>query len=150
MDAAKKREWAAKRFDRNRDARVDALGAGLAPGVPMAATFEDGELKFFVEGVPVIDHIFLSDAEGRFIVAQWKLLASAFSVTEKTDGKKLANALRKIGETENAALVDQIINLQQQVSTIDAEINRIEPELNALTYRLYELTPNEIRLVESG
>ncbi|MCP4329878.1 MAG: N-6 DNA methylase [Alphaproteobacteria bacterium] len=150
LEAAEKREWAKKRYEQDRDAHIEALGARLRPGVSMDASFKGGELKFFVDGAPVVERIFLSDVEGRFILAQWKLLATTYSVTEKTDGKRLANALRKIGETDSAAVVDQVVRLQQHVSSVEEEIDRIETELNALTYRLYDLTPDEIRLIEGG
>ena len=57
-------------------------------------------------------NIFLDEKDGAFILAQWKVLAQTFSITEKTDGKKLCAALRKLAVTDNSALVEQIIDLE--------------------------------------
>lgn len=150
LEADQKRAWAKAEYERSLQARHDALGGSLRPGVSMAADFADGELTFSIDGVPAIQQIYLPDAEGEFIAAQWKLLATVFSITEKTDGKKLANALRKIGETDNVALIQQIIDLQQQISGAEAEIGAEEAALNAETYALYGLSEAEILLVEAG
>lgn len=150
LDAADRREWAAKRYEQDRDARLAALDARLTPGISMDASFAQGELRFFIDGVPVIQQIFVTEDVGRFILAQWKVLASTFSVTEKTNGKKLANALRKIGETDNAAAITQVIDLQEQLATTDAEIAEAETAMNTLVYRLYDLCEEDIRLIERG
>lgn len=145
-----KRAWAEDRYNQDLAIRYATISSQLMPGVTMDAEFSDGELKFLINGTPVIERIFLNDAEGTFILAQWKLLASTFSVTEKTDGKKLCNALRKIGETPNEALVDQLIEQQQALSKTENEISRAEAEMNAAIYDLYELTNEEIKIVERG
>jgi len=150
LEVAERRAWAKRRFEQNRDARLAALETRLSPGVAMDATFENGELKFIVDGVPVIQQIFLAEEEGNFVLAQWKLLATTFVVTEKTNGKKLANALRKIGETDNIAVRDQIIQLQQRLSEVGDEIEATEHEVNRRCYQLYQLSDAEVRLVEAA
>ena len=137
LEAAEKREWAAKRFQQALDGRLSALGTRLRTAVAIDARFENGELRFFIDGVPVIEKIFLGDAEGEFILAQWKLLATTFSVTEKTDGRKLANALRRIGQSDNTALVNQIVDLQRRLTQIEEEIGTEESAVNLLCYQLY-------------
>jgi hypothetical protein len=116
----------------------------------MAAELENGELRFYVDGVPAIDRIFVDDEEGPFIAAQWKLLAATFSVTPSTDGKKLSAALRRLGVPDNPAAVQQIIEFQGRLAELEVEIADAEREMNALLYRLYQLSPDEIRLVEAG
>lgn len=150
LETAEKRDWATERYHRDLEVRRDTLGARLRPGVPMDATFENGELRFLVDGIPVIQQIFVGDAEGQFILAQWKVLASTFAVTDKTNGKKLSNALRRIGETDNAELVRQIVALQRELLGVEEQIEMEEAEMNAETYALYGLTEAEIRLVEAG
>ena len=150
LEVAERREWAKRRFEQNRDARLAALENRLSPGVAMDAIFENGELKFIVDGVPVIQQIFLAEDEGKFVLAQWKLLATTFTVTEKTSGKKLANALRRIGETDNIAVRDQIIGLQQRLSDVEDEIEATEQEVNQRCYQLYQLSDAEVRLVEAA
>lgn len=136
--------------EQTRDARLAALGARLRPGVAMDAAFHDGALTFHVDGAPAIERIHVNDAEGRFILAQWKLLAATFPVTDRTDGRKLANALRRIGETTDSGLIDRIVGLQQRLAAIEADIDREEAAVDRQAYRLYGLTEPEIRLVEAG
>ncbi len=150
LDQADKRAWAKARHEQELDARHASIGAQLKTGVSMGASFEKGELRFLIDGVPVVEQVFVDDAEGRFILAQWKLLASIFSVTEKTDGKKMANALRKIGDTDNQAAIDQVIALQQELSQIEGDIQAAESALNAEIYMLYGLDDADIRRIEAG
>lgn len=146
----KKKDWAKKRHDEELAARHESVGAYLAPGALLDASFEDGELKFFVAGSPVVEQIFINENEGEFILAQWKLLASTFSITEKTDGKKLANALRKTRVTENPAVVAQVIERQQELAQLEQDIATAEAELNDIVFRLYELDADQVRMVMNG
>jgi hypothetical protein len=41
----------------------------------------------------------VTEAEGTFILAQWRVLATTFSITERTAGKKPCAALRKLATT---------------------------------------------------
>ena len=150
LDADKKLEWAEQRYNFDLTARYNAISARLRPGCSLAAAFLDGELSFAIDGVPVISRIFVATAEGEFIAAQWKVLAANFSVTEKTNGKKLANALRKLAVNDNPAVVQQIITLEGELSGLDAVIGRQEAEMNSLVNRLYALTDDEIKLVQKG
>lgn len=150
LDAEKKRDWAKKQYDLKLDAELDAITARLRPGVQLSAAFDDGELSFSIDGAPIIERIFLDKAEGEFIVAQWKVLASTFSVTENTKGKKLADSLRKLAETDNKAIMEQVIALEGELSTLEVEIARKEAEINDLIARLYGLTEAEKALVQRG
>jgi hypothetical protein len=147
LDADKKREWAEQRYSLDLAARYEAISARLVPGVSLSPAYKEGELSLAVDGVPVIDRIFVDPAEGELILAQWKLLAATFTITEKTDGKKLANALRKLVVADNPALVQQIIELEAELSTIEFNIAHQEAEMNALINRLYGLTEAEAQLV---
>jgi hypothetical protein len=148
MDSEARASFASKRYQEALNGRFEAVGATLRPGVSMSAEFEGGELRFFIDGAPVIDRIFLDEDEGRFILAQWKLTAATFSVTQSTTGKKLADTLRTIGTTENLAVKTQFIELQQELEALEGEIGEREREINALLYRLYDLDEREIRLIE--
>ena len=150
LDANARREWARRRYTQELAGRYAAVGANLRLGVPMAAQFDNGELSFCIDGVPVVEHIFLGDEEGQFIATQWKILASTFSVTATTDGRKLCATLRKLGDTNNPAVIQQLIDLQEELSALDTEIAGSEQELNTLLYELYGLSPAETRLVEAS
>jgi hypothetical protein len=148
LDQEARKQWAEKEFEQAVMARYETITLRLEPGVTLAASFMDGELSFSIEGTTVIDRIFVDAHEGTFIVAQWKVLASTFIITEKTDGKKLCAALRKLAVPDNPSVVQQIIDLEQALATTDAEIRRQENELNQITYGLYQLSEQEIAIVE--
>ena len=139
-----------QRYDEELAARHERVGVNLAPGTTLDASFEHGELKFLVAGSPVVDKIFVGDQEGDFILAQWKLLASTYSITEKTDGKKLANALRKIRVTDNPAIVTQVIERQEELAQLERDIAIVEVELNEIVFHLYDLDADQIRMVMGG
>ena len=148
LTAEEKRQWAEQRFSEALQAKHDGIKARFRPGVTLEASYADGELSFFVDGVPVINGIFLDAKDGAFVLAQWKVHAQTFEVTEKTDGKKLCATLRKLAVTDNQAAVTQIIALEKELTSTEAKIVCTERELNALVYVLYALTPKEILLVE--
>lgn len=77
-------------------------------------------------------------------------MASAFSVTEGTDGKKLANALRKLAVADNPDVVEQIVSLVAELSVLETEIQTRESAMNTLICSLYGLTNDEKALVTSG
>ena len=114
------------------------------------AAFADGVLSFSIDGVTVIDRIFESKAEGAFILAQRKVLATTFSITERTAGKKLCGALRRLATNDGSAVVSQIMALERELAALDADIARQESEMNALVYALYGLSAEEIEMVEKG
>jgi hypothetical protein len=150
LDDEKKREWADRRYELDLAAMHDAITARLRPGAALSAAFVTGELSFSIDGVPVIERVFVADAEGEFIVAQWKVLAATFSITENTDGQKMANALRKLAVVDNPAVVQQVINLEAELSGIEADIFTQEIEMNALVDRLYGLSEADAKIVRLG
>ncbi len=147
LDIDKKIEWAEKRYSRDVAALYDAITGRLFPGCSLAADFRDGELSFSIDGVPAIDRIFVGATEGEFIVAQWKVLAATFVITERTDGKKLTNALRKLAVPDNPALVRQIIALEAELSAVEVDIAQQEHEMESIVSRLYQLSDSEIELI---
>jgi tRNA G10 N-methylase Trm11 len=150
LDPDQKREWAAQRYERDLADRHDAITARLRLGALFSAAFSDGELVFSIGGVPVIDRIFVSREEGEFILAQWKVRAATLTVTERTNGKMLAKLLRRLAVADNSAVVQQVIALEAELSSLDSDIARQEGEMNDLVYRLYELTEADKRLVQKN
>lgn len=150
LDRSQRRAWARQAREDALRLRYERLGEGLRPGVSMDTTFENGELRFLIDGAAVIDRVFLGDEEGAFVLAQWKLIASSFAITESTTGEKLAKTLRKVALTTADAVREQIIERQRALSAVEADIAAAEAEMNAHVYRLYGLTPEEIRMVEAG
>lgn len=150
LSEVEKRNLAEQRFDEALQARYDQITARLKPGVTLDAAYNEGELSFSVDGMTVIGGIFVNDKEGAFILAQWKVLAQTVDVTEKTDGKKLCSALRKLAVTDNQAVVEQIIALEKELTAIECRIIETETALNALIYKLYDLSDMEIELIKSN
>jgi hypothetical protein len=77
-------------------------------------------------------------------------LLPRFSITEKTDGKKLCTALGKLAVSENPALVEQIIELERDLTLLEGKIAQQEAEMNDLVFGLYGLTEAEIKMVTKG
>lgn len=60
----------------------------------------------------------------------------------------MCNELRKFIDTDNAALREQLISLQVELSETEGSTAAEEAAMNAALYRLYALTKAEIALVE--
>ena len=78
------------------------------------------------------------------------MLATTFSITERTAGKKLCGALRRLATNDGSAVVPQIMALERELALLDAEIAHQERAMNALVYGLYGLSAEEIEMVEKG
>ena len=144
-------DWIRERFAEDLAGRHGRLGARLSPGVDLSAEFCNGELRFLVDGVVVVDRIFADEEEGAFVMAQWKVLAATMSVTASTNGKRLSSSLRRLGVAEdNPEAVRQIIGLGTDLDTVEAQIADAETEMNQMLYRLYDLDPDHIRRIEMG
>jgi hypothetical protein len=150
FDRAQKDDWITKERNQAIERHHTELGANLRPGINMDAELVNGELRFYVDGVRVVDRIFVTEDEGPFIVAQWKLIATTFSVTPSTTGKKLSTALRKLAVKDSQAAADQLIDLQHELEAIEREIDQLEGDLNSLLYELYGLDNADIERIERG
>jgi TaqI-like C-terminal specificity domain len=156
-DAAPKRligtdrqKWAKERLAREREARHAALEEHLKPGVPLAAEFERGELRFLIDGIPAIAGLFPPPEQAPFILAQWKVLASRTEVTARMTGKKIADGLRKVSVSADDHIMADVIRLQEEIATVEAEIATLERRVNQIIYRLHGLTLEEISMIEAA
>ncbi len=140
--------WAKEQREDRLRARLDAIDAMLQPGLELTVSEEYGEIRLLGDGVPLIEGLFLDEQEAPFVAAQWRHKARRTNVTEKFDGKRLLGLLLKQRTTENAALRQQVIRLDAEIQALDQEIDQAETAMNRLTYRLYDLTEGQIRLVE--
>jgi len=150
LDAVERAAFADKRFADAVAAAEEAVGERLKPGVTLEATFAEGELTLTVDGVPVISGIFLDDAAGSFVLAQWRVLSASFTVTEKSTGKSLCDALRKLADAEASNAAAQLMTYQAELTILDGSIRAQEAAMNAAVYQLYRLTETERALVEGG
>jgi len=150
LDADGRRAWATKRYDDVLGGIHGAIKERLHPSATLDAVFVDGELSFLIDGVTIIDRIFVTDAEGSFILAQWKVLAATFSITARTTGERLCNALRRLAGNDHSPVIQQIMELERELATAETTILRQEREMDAAVYALYSLSDDEIELVENG
>ncbi len=150
LDAAERRAWARTAYEADLTTRHAALAAAFRPGAALDATLVDGELRFLVEGAAVLDRVFVTSAEGAFLLAQWKVLASTLVITERTDGKKLANALRSFALPDNPAVVEQVVAAAGELGTCEGAIREAEAGMNELVFDLYGLTAAEKALVAAA
>ena len=134
LDERGRRDWAANEYTIRLKARYDAIRPRLRPGAALEATLKDGELSFLVDGVPVVDRVFVNESEGSFVLAQWKVLASTLTFTENTTSKSLCNALRTLVIPNNATLTAQVVAHTAALTACEAAIRTKEDELNALIF----------------
>ena len=140
--------WAKERREPKPTERLDAINAMLRPGAALNVIDENDGLQLLADNVPLIEGIFLDESEADFIAAQWRQKTRRINVTEKFEAKRLINQLLKLRKTENDAIKTQVVKLDANIQTIDENIEKAEADMNRLTYRLYGLTEEEVKLVE--
>jgi len=129
---------------------LEQINPMLRPGVKLTVTNDYGELKLMADGAALIEGIFLDEEEVAFIAAQWRQKARRTNVTQKFDANRLISLLLKLRKTSNPAIINQVVEIDADIAALDSEIAQAENDMNQLTYRLYKLTEEEIRLVEGG
>lgn len=147
---AERRSWAKQKYDEDIASKKAEINQRLTLEAPLEVSLKDGELILSIDGVAVIDHVYVEDGEGELIAAQWKAVASSFNVSGKDPAKALCNALRKLVVTTNEAHIKQIIKLQGEIASLEISIAKQEADINALIFELYDLSDNEIKMVERG
>ena len=150
---ANARKWAKQQFDEEVAAATATIDDELHPDAELRAVFADGELRLTADGASLIDRIFLSDAEGPFIAAQWNAALDRFDPGAEPRGKKtlgtvLVDTLCNLITGENEALREQVIERQATVERLDGEIAQAEADMNDRLATLYKLTPTERAMVE--
>ena len=144
------RAWTAEAYKQELVERYDAIGSALHAEVALEAHFERGELRLLADGARVIDGIFLADNDGPFISAQWNARLDSFTPPAKSPAKALVTALRRLIVTDNQALRNQVVALEQQQRGQKQDIADREAAINERLYALYGLTEAERRMVEQG
>lgn len=65
-------------------------------------------------------------------------------------GKKLASELKKVAMTADDHIMTDVIRLQEEIATAETEIATLETRINQTIYRLHDLTPEEIAMIEAA
>jgi hypothetical protein len=149
MPLGERRAWADSRQKEMIEGAIARLDDTIRLDSSFDAVFEDGELRLLIDGAPVIGGIYANADTGTFLLAQWQVVALGFEPKGKGDGKRLADALRTVGETAADALRSQIIERQEQLSAETQSLRELERQLHESTCRLFDLSPAERQLVES-
>jgi hypothetical protein len=149
LDIEKRCAWAKTTFEIDLTARLSALATLLKPGTILDASLsEDGELRFTADDQVVVDKIFVDATEGEFLLAQWKTVASTFTMTEKANGKRLSQALRTLASSDDGPLVAQVVVAVDELQACEAAIGLEEKSIDAVVSSLFRLTVAEKALIK--
>ena len=140
--------WAKSLRELKLAAHLEKIDLMLHPGVVLSVKSDYGELKLMTMSLSLIEGVFLSEDEALFIAAQWRQKIRQTNITEKFTAKKLINLLLKLRNTDNPAINEQVVRLDADIRTLEEQITQAEADMNRLTYFLYKLTDEEIRLVK--
>jgi hypothetical protein len=122
----------------------------LIPGGVADAVLAEGELRFLVNGRPVIERVFVATEEAELILAQWRLIGRELSITDNTRPERLTRDLRTLVVDPTCAAAQQILALDMEIQSLDEEIVRLEREMEDILSELYGVTPDERTLIEAG
>ena len=143
-----KTKWAKELRNLKIEQHLEAIDARLNPAAQLAAGFKDGELFFSIDGVTVIDGVFVNDADGQHILTYWQHLARTISITEKFTAKTLVGKLMATPMTSNPEISKQIENLTTEITALENQIQSAEDELNEIIFGLYGLTDDERKIIQ--
>ncbi|MFM8821457.1 MAG: Eco57I restriction-modification methylase domain-containing protein, partial [Phenylobacterium sp.] len=141
-----RRDWATTRRNEDIAVRLEALQAALDLGGRLEATFDDGELRLFAGGSPVITRIYLEEADGRMAEAWWRWLLLSRTWRE---AKPLADELRRPPADALLPAAAQFIARVKALAEQTSALEQGEQAMNELLAELYQLTPAERVLVEN-
>lgn len=150
LKGAERTRWARESRERRLAGRLDPIDALLRPGAALKVGSEDAdEVHVLIDGRMVI-RLFLDPDEALFVAAQWRQKFRQTTVREKFDARRLLSLLLGLKTAASGRVRRAIVDLDAEIQILDAEIDEAEGEMNRLTYELYGLTAEEIRLVEQG
>ena len=142
-------EWARRNYDDDLESRLSPIDAALQAGAALEARLDAGELKILATGATLIDGIFVGD-EGTFIAAQWNARLAGFSSRRQNAARTLVTLLRRLIDTDNPALVDQVVDLEARLAETNRAIAQAEADMNARLTALYGLSDAEARMIHRG
>lgn len=127
-------------------ARIDGL---IRPDSDFSVVLENGKLAFRIDEQEAV-RVFVGDAEGPLVEAQWRAVAIALTPAGKDDAARLIGRLRRVATEADPAVTEQIVAIGRRLADRDAVLRDDERQLHEMTCRLFKLTPDERRLVERG
>ncbi len=147
MGARLRTQWAKEKRSRQLSEELASLQMRLASLTRIQPHLADGELSIEANGLVVIDHVFVSEDEGLFLLAQWRLSLWKLQSGSTPTASKLVDLLRSVKISGNAVLKAQVVELAEQAYAVRNRIETVEQELNERIAELYHLTPAERTLI---
>lgn len=142
--------WAKDERKRRLDAQCEKVDSMLRAGMKLYATSDDDALFVKSGDIILLKKYGLEPDEAKLMAALWTQILRTTNVTKKFSADKLVKKLLKFRSTDDAGLRKTMLGLDEKIDSIDAEIERLETKINTLIYKLYDLSPTEIKLVESS
>ena len=142
--------WAKEERSKQVNTAIERLQDRLRIGAVLDIGLDKGELSLKDEGTTVLDKVFVDSDEAEQILIDWRNFFRGNRITEAVSAASLSDRLRRIRRTDNAAIAEQIAELDAQLSQLDREILASETALNDAVYVLFGLSSSEIRMVENN
>lgn len=140
--------WAKERYDEALQDYLHDLDVLLQPGTIFSVHNTDDQLTLHIGGHQAIRLYDRPDTP--FIAVQWRHALRDINVTEAFNAKRLLKLLLDLRGTTDGPLRDRMLALDEEIIVLDQTIAERESAINKLIYRLYNLTPAEIAIVEAG
>ncbi|NLE56018.1 MAG: restriction endonuclease subunit M, partial [Lentisphaerae bacterium] len=140
--------WAKARYEDALNAQLYQLDGLLQPGARLDVENTADDIRVTVNGSEALRVYDKPDTP--FIAAQWRHALRDVTVTDAFNGKRLLRLLLNVRVTADHALRDRIVAIDADIAALDAKIAAAEQAINAVVYRLYQLTPEEIAMIEAG
>lgn len=148
LPTREKTAWAKQRQADQVAAAQQRVAMLLTQGAALSVGFRQGELSLRAHGMPLFDRIFLDDADGTFIAAQWQLALRGRSWVGEPGAAALVATLRRVARTDNAVLRQQVFALVARVLAYDVAIARNDALLEAELDAAYGLTAEERAVID--
>ncbi|UQB41881.1 Eco57I restriction-modification methylase domain-containing protein [Thiomicrospira microaerophila] len=142
-------EWAKQQAQKVLDKNLQPLASQLNAKTKLVVQYQDGELSLLANGIEVITQ-YITDEQAALIVPQWRQVIRTTNITPSVTADKLVGHLLNLKTTHNASLIQQLNTLDTALATLQTQIQTKETQLNQHTYQLYNLTQNEIALIEGN
>ncbi len=141
--------WAKQQVAEKLAAHLAEMSEAFSFGATMCASEQGGELRFYVRDQCVIRGIYVDERDAALILAQWRQKARDAFVSDTVNAARVVDWLLDLKTTENAALVNQIRKLNNELVDVEEQIRSRERQLDDLAYELYDLTEAERLMVEA-
>lgn len=150
LSAKQKTAWAKAERQVQIAQALQTLSDSIRVGAELSPSLAKGELRIKNGSVTILDGVFVDSPEGEQVLMNWRHFLRTTPITEGVRGPEIARGLRNVRISSSAAVTKQIAALDAELSKLEAEIRAIEDKLNSLAYRLYGLTLQECKIVESS